>query len=200
MIRVSKPRVAPKILREKGKPATEELIKKYTKGDHEFEFDRDIYGCQEVKDALIKAQHDKCCFCEAKITHISFGHVEHFRPKGGYVQADGDPLNRPGYFWLAYTWSNLFFCCELCNSRHKRNLFPLQDDSQRATSPSHFIKKERPRFLDPSQVDPTSKIGFRGEIAYPIDDDPDAKLTIEALGLNRPKLVENGGITSPRSR
>ena len=33
-------------------------------------------------------------------------------------------------------------------------------------------------------------IGFRGEIAFPLDEDARAQATIEALGLNREALVE----------
>lgn len=55
--------------------------------------------------------------------------VEHFRPKGGWRQSPGQPIEQPGYYWLAYEWSNLFLACGPCNSRHKRNLFPLTDQA-----------------------------------------------------------------------
>ena len=69
------------------------------------------YSAKSVKNALIKAQHEKCCFCEAKGTHVAYGDVEHFRPKGGFRQDPNDPLGRPGYYWHAYAWENLFFSC-----------------------------------------------------------------------------------------
>lgn len=46
-----------------------------------FEFDKSIYGSKDVKKALERAQHGKCCFCESKVLHVSPGDVEHFRPK-----------------------------------------------------------------------------------------------------------------------
>ena len=61
-------------------------------------------------------------FCESKVSHIAYGDVEHFRPKAGYRQRPEDPLVQPGYYWLAYEWSNLLFCCQLCNQRFKATI------------------------------------------------------------------------------
>jgi uncharacterized protein (TIGR02646 family) len=72
-----------------------------------FEFKASVYGAKSVKKTLLTAQHGKCAFCESKFEHVAFGDVEHFRPKGGWIQTDGDQLTRPGYYWLAYEWSNL---------------------------------------------------------------------------------------------
>jgi hypothetical protein len=162
----------------------------YASGAKTFEFDASIYGHPSVKDALRKAQHDKCCFCESKVTHIAYGDVEHFRPKAGIRQTPDEPLGRPGYFWLAYEWTNLYFCCQLCNQRFKRNLFPLGDPKARALSPRDDVAREHPLFLDPGAVDPGLHIGFREEIAYPIGGSPCGAATIESLGLNREELVE----------
>ncbi len=83
----------------------------------------DIYAAPDVKQTLKDMQHGKCCFCESKITHIAYGDVEHFRPKKAVLQ-DGQ-LERPGYYWLAYTWENLLFSCELCNRREKGAWFRI---------------------------------------------------------------------------
>ena len=61
-----------------------------------FEFDSSVYGHKTVKKALIEAQHGKCCFCEAKVVHISYGDVEHFRPKGGVSSERGRPPRQAG--------------------------------------------------------------------------------------------------------
>ena len=96
---------------------------------------------------MIKAQHGKCFLCESKITHISFGDVEHFRPKGGSRQTtDEKAMKVPGYFWLAYAWQNLFLACQLCNQRYKKNLFPLENPDERAFSEAELEKKKN-RFL-----------------------------------------------------
>ncbi|MEE9118515.1 MAG: HNH endonuclease, partial [Calditrichia bacterium] len=33
------------------------------------------------KDTLRRSSHDKCMYCESKISHIDFAHVEHIKPK-----------------------------------------------------------------------------------------------------------------------
>ena len=194
MIKIDKPRQIPKILRDKGKKKRKANCNSYTrnkavyrKGKKNFEFDSKIYGHTTVKKALIKAQYDKCCFCESKVTGISFGDVEHFRPKGGFRQKPKGLLGKPGYYWLAYEWSNLFFSCQLCNQRFKRNLFPLKKPGDRAISHNDDINAEKPMFISPAE-NPEQHISFRKEIAYAIDDDPRGKATIEALGLNRDEL------------
>jgi hypothetical protein len=116
--------------------------------------------------------------------------VEHFRPKAGYRQQAGDSLQRPGYYWLAYEWSNLLFCCQICNQRHKQNLFPLAAGSQRAVCHRDGIRGERPLFINPAAENPTRWIGFREEYPYARNGDPRGDATIDALGLNRQALVE----------
>ncbi len=116
MIRVDKPRTAPKILREQassGPKTTAALKKAYDSGQREFEFKSSIYAAKSVKSHLIRAQHGKCCFCESKITHVDYGDVEHFRPKSAFRQKSSDSLEKPGYYWLAYEWDNLFLSCAL---------------------------------------------------------------------------------------
>lgn len=194
MIRVNKPRLAPRILRTTGQKKTQancgsykQYLSAYDTGQKKFDFDSNVYGHRTVKNALIKAQHDKCCFCESKVTHISYGDVEHFRPKAGVRQKPGDALERPCYYWLAYEWSNLFFSCELCNRRHKGNLFPLENPAERAKTHDDNVAAEKPIFIDPSE-DVERYISFREEVIFAVDDNPRGKATIEALGLDRSKL------------
>lgn len=166
MIRIEKPTKAPAVLEHRGKAATLRLCADY---DSDFattkswEFDSRIYSAKSVKSALRKAQHDKCAFCESKIAHVAFGDVEHFRPKAGYRKTPEDALVRPGYYWLAYDWGNLLFCCQICNQRHKRNSFPLFDESRRAKSHHDDINGERPLFIHPAQDDPRRFLEFNEE-------------------------------------
>ena len=44
-------------------------------------FDVGVYGHADVRQILKTAQLWKCCFCESKIEDVSYGEVEHFRPK-----------------------------------------------------------------------------------------------------------------------
>jgi hypothetical protein len=197
VIRIQKPAVPPPLLSGRGAEATQELCAahdaapgRYASGELKFEFDSTIYGAASVKSARRDAQHEKCAFCESRLTHVAYGDVEHLRPKAGSVQREGDPLTRPGYYWLAYSWGNLLFSCQLCNQRFKRNLFPLKDPGKRALTHHDDLGAEEPLLLDPSDTDPAAHIGFREEVAYPVNGSPQGQATIDALGLNREELVE----------
>ena len=121
MIRIVKPITPPSILHTRGRQATRDLCAAYEQGERTFDFDRTLFAAPSVKTALQQAQHNKCAFCESKFVHVGYGDVEHFRPKAGFQQGADDTLVRPGYYWLAYEWSNLFFSCQLCNQSFKRN-------------------------------------------------------------------------------
>lgn len=197
MIPVVKPVTAPARLRNQGAVATAALIaaydespERYRTGERNFEFDSSIYGHRTVKSALRRAQHDKCCFCESNLVAVSYGDVEHYRPKGGYYQTADDELGKPGYYWLAYEWSNLFFSCQICNQQFKKNFFPLADASRRATSHHDLIDAEETLLISPSETAIGEHIGFRNEFAFAIDDSVRALTTIESVGLNRAELAE----------
>jgi hypothetical protein len=111
--------------------------------------------------------------------------VEHFRPKSAYCQTNGRRFERPGYYWLAYDWENLYLSCGPCNQRQKRNLFPLVDPKQRAHLYNNDIATEEPLFIDPGKEEPSQHIGFRGEMPYSIPGSIKGKPTIEILKLNR---------------
>jgi uncharacterized protein (TIGR02646 family) len=113
-----------------------------------FKFDKSIYGAPVVKTALRDAQNNKCCYCEGFFAGHASGDVEHFRPKTCFRQAKTAPVEYPGYYWLAYTWSNLYYACELCNRVGKRNLFPLIDPAKRNRSGNDSYV-EVPEILDP---------------------------------------------------
>lgn len=152
-------------------------------------FERDLWGAAEVKDALKEMQHRKCAFCESLFDHIAFGDVEHFRPKAACKQAVGARVQR-GYYWLAYTWTNLLVACEVCNRRHKRDLFPLVNDAERVTShiEAHLLVREAPLFVNPADEDPQQHIAFRDEVPYPRTSR--GRVTLHRLALGRPELAD----------
>ncbi len=196
MIRILKSATPPEILVNEGRMATnghcngyEADPSAYQDGTRTFSFDSGIYGHASVKDMLIAAQHGKCCFCEAKITHISYGDVEHFRPKAGYRQDPDDDLTRPGYYWLAYDWSNLYLSCQLCNQRYKKNFFPLQNPKRRCQDHMGDLTLEEPLFLDPG-LNPEDHIEFAAEQPKARDSSLKGVETIKALGLLREPLRE----------
>jgi hypothetical protein len=152
-----------------------------------FKFDNKVYGSPAVKAALRATQHDTCCYCEGYFAAHSPGDIDHFRPKTCVQQARGAPLSYPGYYWLAYTWKNLYYGCELCNRSGKKNLFPLRDAKQRLTSPDDPAERERPLLLDPGGPDdPRAHIRFSGSTPYGLTDI--GRATIAILKLDRGDL------------
>lgn len=185
----------PEILNTKGKSETLALCaayecdpQGYDAGKQAFNFDSDIYGHTTVKTTLEEMQHGKCCFCESKIKHIGFGDVEHYRPKAGYKQTTKDKLQKPGYYWLAYSWNNLLFCCERCNRHYKKNHFPLLKSTARARHHGDDIALETPLLINPTLTNPQAHIGFRDEVPYAIS--RYGKTTITVLSLDREDLNE----------
>jgi uncharacterized protein (TIGR02646 family) len=198
MIRVHRPAAVPAVLSSRGTVARQRHVDDYQNvprlfqtGVRTFEFNQDIYGAEAVKTPLRRAQNEKCCFCEAHVGHISYGDVEHIRPKAGFRQRRGGRLTRPGYFWLAYEWTNLLFSCQLCNQRGKETLFPLEQPARRARSPRDLLSNERPLFINPAEEDPSRFLGFREEMLYPVRNSRRGRATIDALHLNRPALAEH---------
>lgn len=195
MIRVHRPARVPRVLATRGRAKRAEMEAAYAAAPAEYDarrlrfaFDSGIYGHPTVKRALVEAQHSKCCFCESKVGMD--GDVEHYRPKAGFSQGAGRRIEGPGYYWLAYEWSNLLLSCSICNQRFKRSLFPLTDPATRARSPRDDTSREAPLFVDPTDTDPEEHIGFRREIPYPVDGCPRGAATIRALGLDRESLNE----------
>lgn len=195
MIKINKSATPPQVLTTKGSSKTKGLkisysknINAYNNGTKPFNIDSKIYGHKSVKIALKNDQVNKCCFCESKVSHVAFGDVEHFRPKKGFKQNGNDNLGRPGYYWLAYEWKNLFFSCQICNQRHKKNLFPLINNHNRCLNHKGNLNSEEPMFIDPSTDDPEEYIAFRKEVPYAINGNARGRITIKELGLDRPDL------------
>lgn len=71
------------------------------------------YRHDQIKSELVKMFHGKCAYCESKITVVTYGAIEHFRPKGEYLD-------------LTFEWTNLLLSCDVCNDAgHKGVKFPL---------------------------------------------------------------------------
>ena len=196
MIKITKSNSVPARLRNQGQAATNDLKDLYDNdpdgfntGALKFDFSSDIYGHTTVKNLLIKDQFKKCCFCESKFKATGYGDVEHFRPKAGFKQSNKSKLERPGYYWLAYNWENLFFSCQICNQKYKKNFFPLENPDQRAINHNDNINRERPLLIHPSKDDPGNHIGFRAEVCYYKDEKGSRSISI--YKLNRKDLLED---------
>ncbi len=150
----------------------------------------ELYNAPTVKTQLIADQHEKCCYCEAKLLHVGYGDVEHYRPKNGFRQSAQSPLEKPGYYWLAYTWSNLLFSCKRCNAGHKRSYFPLANPAGRTRShhDQPRLAQEQPLLLNPANDNPASHIQFRRAVA--VGKTLRGQTTIALCGLNRKQNLE----------
>ena len=195
MIRIERPPEPPKILKINGRRKTKRNCDRYDRyandyrdGSRKFEFDSAVYGHKSVKEALLRAQFEKCCYCESRFRATSYGAVEHFRPKGAVQQDPHQGRGYPGYYWLAYDWDNLLVSCDKCNTTHKRDLFPLADDTARARSHHDDVNGERPLFVDPAREDPRPHIRFRGAAVVSVTQW--GRATIKGTGLRRSNLEE----------
>ncbi len=194
MIAVERPAQAPAVLLGAGRDETNLNCEAYDAdedayraGSNRFDFNRNIYAHGSVKEALLLAQHHKCCYCERKVPASSHGAVEHFRPKGAVRAGRGLPNRYPGYYWLAYRWENLLVSCEKCNTI-KGALFPLVDEETRALCHHDSVEDETPVFIDPAGEDPADHIRFRrAEVEHLTDS---GLGTIEGFGLRRSALED----------
>ena len=195
MIKIKKPAKPPKTLIEKGAAENKENCaaydcspEDYRSGQKSFKFKNKIYGSKTVKKALLRAQYEKCCYCESKFLANSPGDVEHYRPKGAVKQTDGQRVEHPGYYWLAYEWNNLLVSCADCNRSYKKDLFPLKNPDARARSHHDKIDDERPLFVNPAIDDPRRHIRFRGATPYHLT--KVGRETIKGMGLRKTALEE----------
>lgn len=130
----------------------------------------------------------KCAYCESRVLGDSPTHVEHFRPKLAVDCADGTRIT--GYWWLASEWANLVAACFDCNSRHKRNFFPLEVESARAAGPGGE-RGEEPLLLDPcGPDDPAWHLEF-GDSGVVIGLTHKGSASIRFFGLSRLELETN---------
>ena len=196
MIFVKKP-AAPPVKLSKGESLKRDYCssfdadsKAYKNGTKKFEFNNRIFGHENVKAELLKAQFNKCCYCESKIGSTSPGDVEHYRPKAYSQQDREQPKIYPGYYWLVYDWDNLFVSCGICNRSHKKNYFPLSNPKGRVRDHSGDLDKEKPLILNPGgSKDPLENIYFHNDLAKGIT--KAGKTTVDMIGLNRQPLQES---------
>lgn len=110
------------------------------------------YGAPEVREALADAQHGLCAYCGSPI-EARWYDIEHFRP-------------RSRYWWLAWTWENLWVSCRTCQA--KGSEFELEPGSAPLAPPTVDDSKsafetwrERPLLLDPAVDQPYEHLRVR---------------------------------------
>ncbi len=165
-------------------------------GSHEF--DTNVYGHDDVRLALDQIYKSKCAFCETDPSAGVTMQVEHYRPKAKVTGAN----THPGYYWVAYKWSNLLLACPACNNK-KRNRFPVNaarlpthpfdasgnlDDARCLVTSAEFTN-EQPQLINP-ETDPNPMQHFRFQATGLIEHKTEAgRITIETCSLNRGRLL-----------
>lgn len=150
-----------------------------------------IYGHQTVKKLLKKEiQKNKCCYCEKEI--LSSYEVEHYRPCAAYQQDYNGITFKPGYYWLSYTWSNLFYSCPSCN-KSKGAYFPLEDSANRDVPHTVNLncENEIPLLIDLVNENPRNFIVYDGldPKGRPGNFDK-GELMIKAVGLRNEDMYD----------
>lgn len=79
-------------------------------------FDSSIW--KKAKSQLLAETHDKCAYCETPTAVVTFGDVEHYRPKSKY-------------WWLAYCLDNYLASCAICNQKFKKDKFLIKNPGLR---------------------------------------------------------------------
>jgi uncharacterized protein (TIGR02646 family) len=172
-----------------------------------------VYKHDTVKDVLHNTFNGHCAYCESRYEHVVKMDVEHYRPKGAVVEADGTKT-APGYYWLAASWENLLPSCNLCNrantqeltypdgstikeTKGKANFFPLLAGTVRAAKKGDELHED-PLLLNPCNPDhdPAMHLLFRSDgLVEPRKSTeeqakPRGMATIETCALHRSTLVE----------
>ena len=125
------------------------------------------YRHPKIRAALRAAFRDKCGYCEAVITHIDYGHIEHYRPKAAYPAG-------------TFRWSNLLLGCGICNGPlGKGDTFP----NKLAGGP----------IINPCAEDPKLHFAFRWDaqtkLARVVPLTARGSTTERLLRLNRDELI-----------
>lgn len=190
MIKIDKSNHIPDVLTgsraSDARNAIDDMIQQGVQPDS-YDFDSNIYNGRGIKTQLVQDQNNKCAYCEITMAG-DYGVVEHYRPKTGWKENDSDQLHKPGYYWLAYDWTNLLCSCDKCNSlARKGNLFPLRDPAMRDIN-NKDISNEVPLIINPTLEDPGQFLRFNKYMAVAAEIDgiesDKGRKTIDTFDLN----------------
>lgn len=135
------------------------------------------YNAGDVSQLLVDAQHGICAYCADSGVEASFYDIEHFRP-------------RSTYWWLTWTWENLWISCNTCQAKSATFELDAEDQLQAPAHPLDYASFqtwiEQPMLLDPAIDDPQDHIQFvyrdRHWIWEPLS--PRGKHTLDLLRLS----------------
>ncbi|MBT2500956.1 HNH endonuclease [Curtobacterium sp. ISL-83] len=84
-------------------PAILAEIRKSSNGEYQRATKQSPWRAAEIVGVLRADAKGKCMYCEAAMDDVSYGAVEHIRPKSKFPSQD-------------MTWGNLGYCCTRCNT------------------------------------------------------------------------------------
>jgi 5-methylcytosine-specific restriction endonuclease McrA len=171
-------------------------------GDRKKLIEKNAKLWRDLKTTLADFSYNKCWYCETKELR-SDRVVDHFRPKNRVAERK----DHPGYWWLAFEWSNYRYSCTFCNSYRKSEKdkpaggkadhFPIVDENRRAANPADSIDDEFPMLLDPVKNGDSLLVTFDDDgSAVPIYPDEKsiphqrAKASIAFYHLDHPEIKE----------
>ena len=156
-----------------------------------------------LRTPFARLSFDKCWYTESKNPGTD-DDIDHYRPKSAVHE---DPTH-PGYYWIAFEWTNLRLSCHRANRPRinpetgktggKADHFPLLNECMRARSPDDDLSLEEPAVLDPTKVQDVELLSFSpsGEVALSpaFKCHPTAQKRLDAsrlyLNLNWPSFCE----------
>ena len=179
----------------------EKLLAGYYEFNRKVPFNKEKSRFQQWKDAkpaLITESHGKCAYCESPTSVVAFGDVEHFRPKDIY-------------WWLAFSFDNYTYSCQLCNQKFKGANFTFAGTRVKpppklpAATPSAAKLATLSAQLCPDPANnnnATLQAYFAAENAdlpHPYLNDPESIFAWEVDDTNREiMLVSNGGAAAKK--
>ncbi len=144
---------------------------------------------RDTKRILKRIYYNKCVFCEQRVIggDIQLDNkstIEHYRPKSKY-------------YWLAFSWDNLLWCCHRCN-QNKGNKFEVIKNLGTFHKITFFKKIhktakiynriEKPKMIHPELESIKDKLSFNDGIINSAD--IRVKYTIDTCILDRDDLNE----------
>ncbi|WP_422050252.1 HNH endonuclease [Shimia sp.] len=109
----------PEVLKQNKETWRTELLDALENGNKdEIATKRRRYNHPQIKSRLKEETSEKCAYCEAKVTDVAHGDIEHITPKSKDAS-------------LTFEWVNLTFSCQVCNQRKSNKegvLDPYKED------------------------------------------------------------------------
>jgi uncharacterized protein (TIGR02646 family) len=105
---------------------------------HSFRWRSDVCY-RQLRQRLREMTQTHCAFCDGQLGTESRETVEHFQPKSTHPE-------------LAYTWNNLFPCCDMCQSSKREDFDPalLKPDTPDYDFSNYFVANYKTGELEPS--------------------------------------------------